>query len=348
MLTRPQITSVNGMLKPFDATENYILRFNVVGGNQVFKNEIEIYNNDTNVRMFQETIPSFEFYHTIPLGTLVNGTMYKVRLRTYDSLNNTSAWSDYVLFKCLSKAIITIPSIINGEVKNQTELFTGNYVQTDNSELESFRFYLYNSDKNIILFSPEIFIKDELTKFEYEATGIENGKEYYAEFKTVSVDGLEGTSKLVKFKANYIQPTLKNLLTLENQSDKGSIKVSAKVVRVLGHIGSGTVTYENGYINLLDGSVYIDSENGFSINDDFTLQIWCKDLKDNDTFITLFTKQGQIEIAYKNNKIYVYKKINNEIVYMIYSDEISITDLQDTYIYVQHKNGLFNLETEVI
>ncbi len=344
MLTRPQITSVNGMLKPFDATENYILRFNVVGGNQVFKNEIEIYNNDTNVRVFQETIPSFEFYHTIPLGTLINGTMYKVRLRTYDSLNNTSAWSDYVLFKCLSKAIITIPSIINGEVKNQTELFTGNYVQTENSELESFRFYLYNSDKNIISFSSEIFGTD----LQYQFTGLENGKEYYVEIKVISIDGLEGTSGLIKFKANYLQPILKNLLTLENQSDKGNIKVSAKIVRVLGQIGSGKISYESGYLNLLGGSVYFDNENGFGIDDDFTLQIWCKGLVNNDTFLTLYAKQGKIEIAYKNNRIYIYEKINSEIRYMIYSDEISITDLQDTYIYVQHKNGLFNLETEVI
>lgn len=345
ILTRPVLKSNYGLLTPFDASKDYIFKFLVIGGDQVTRNRLQIMTNSNNSVVYDKTIDSFEFEHALSLGILKNGTTYKAKLMTY-SKQEESLWSDDIVFKCLSEAKITIPNIVNGVIGNQTYLFQGKYYQAEDSKLESYRFYLYDERKNIISNSDEI-LGDKLS---FEFTGLENNKTYYIELKTLSVDGLVGTSKLIEFKAFYVQPKIRHVMKLENIYDEGSIRATAKVTRVLGHIDKQPISYENNeYINLKTGSIYFDIDNGFSIEKDFTLQIWGKDFTNGEAFISIYSKQGIIKLIRRHNRIYLVKEVDGINWYQLYSEEVNeLSGYNDIYIWVRQKDCLFDLYVSTI
>ena len=60
----------------FNATNNEIFYFTSNGGDQVVKNRLTVRKQSDNSVVYQTTVETFLFQHTLPSGTLTNGTYY--------------------------------------------------------------------------------------------------------------------------------------------------------------------------------------------------------------------------------------------------------------------------------
>jgi hypothetical protein len=141
-------TPILSPITTFDATKNYDILFNVIGGNQVIKHNIVIYNNTTNVEVYNQTIESFQFKHSLIANTLINGTTYKIQIRTGDINNNYSEFSNWVIFTCYQKADVSITNLTDGIANNQNYLFVGSYISHGDNKNHIYLFFMMKMEYN--------------------------------------------------------------------------------------------------------------------------------------------------------------------------------------------------------
>ena len=146
-LTTPILYTVNA----FDATQEQVFNFNVLGGNQVVANTLTIKNNETLATVYSETQTTFKFEHTLPANTLANGTYYQATLTTKDAQGNESSPSAPIQFYCYSKPVFEISNMPNGNViTNSSFAFTITYNQEQGEILNAYVFNLYSASGALI------------------------------------------------------------------------------------------------------------------------------------------------------------------------------------------------------
>lgn len=356
MLTTPILNGI----KTFNATKDYTFTFNVTGGNQVVANNLVIERVSDNAIIYNQSQETFNFRHILPAYTLTNGTNYRAKIRTRDINNNWSNFSITLLFWCYSEPRLNITTIdydSQNRVYNQTVLFETTYTQDGGEILQSYRYLLYDENKDLLKSFPEKY-DDGNQPLTQEIAGLENGVLYYLEVKTLSPSGSSGTTGLINFKPFYIAPRLTVVVTPENAPKQGAIKVSANIIQIILKL------YDNhgNQINLNDVE-YIDEEwidmnridytklvadEGFDVlQSNFLLQLWCKDLPEDEVFLTLYAPQGRIEMFKLKNKIRVYKYIDN-LSFQGYfaSNDFTLLDNQEVMIYMKQDNHLIDLQVE--
>lgn len=358
MLTTPILNTI----QTFDASNQNIFTFNVVGGNQVVGNNLVIERISDNAVVYNATQETFNLRHTLPLLTLINGTNYRAKVRTKDINNNWSSFSNSLLFWCYSEPVLNITTIDynnQNRVNNQTVLFETTYSQAEDEILQSYRYLLYNSNQELLKSFSEIYA-DGTTPLTQEITGLENDISYYLEVKTLSPNGNMGTTGLINFKPFYIAPKLTVTVDPKNLLSQGAIQIDANIVQIILELYD-----DNGdAINPLNVE-YIDdewiditridydklvAEGGFNIlQSNFILQMWCKNLPDDKIFLTLFSPDGKIEMFKSNSRIRVYKSINNLGFKNYYvSDEFTLIEGQEIMIYMKQDSNLIDLKVELL
>lgn len=322
-------------IKPFNANMAHVFDFYYSGSNQAVKNNLIIQRNTDNVEIYNQTLDTLQLKHTIPSNTLQNGNEYKVSVRIADINGNWSNFSDWIVFWVLDDANLNCTTINDGKVYNQTVMFETTYTHPDSELLESYRYLLYDSNKNLLNTFTEKF-SDGLSSLTQEIAGLQNDVLYYIEIKTISIHGQESTSGFLNFKPKYIAPKLTATLTTENISEQGSIKISANILQLIGKVGSGEIDYiDNDWVSLRNGSVVF--EEGFNIyNSDFMLKIWLKDIPNDVVFLTLTSNSGKIQLIKNNNVVHAYKYLNgvSRPSHFI-SNELHILPNQECMIYLK-------------
>lgn len=328
---------------PFSSLNDFTFNFISVGGNQVISNELEIQKNSDNTQVYLKRIDTFLFKHTVVASSLSNSQEYKARIRTYDVSNNYSDWSDWITFWCFASPTVSITNIDN--VNNQTFDFIGSYNADD--PINSYRFILFDENEVLLQSFPEVYS----TNISQQIASLENGKKYKLELITLSVNGLEGTSGKLLFTPNYIQPRLNSVLTLENISNQGAVKITANVIQILGKTYPTpgiTLTYENNdIVNLTDGNQVIFDE-GFTCDSNFILKIWGSNLIENEVFLPLYCDYGRIEFKQYQNRIHAYKYYNNcDISAHFASNELtSIQSTDNLFIWVKQIDNMMDIQIE--
>ncbi|MGJ0846652.1 hypothetical protein ACR77J_08185 [Tissierella praeacuta] len=356
MLTTPILNDI----KTFDATIEHAITFNVIGGNQVVGNNLTIEKISDNTVVYNQSQETFNFKHVLPVNTLVNGVNYRAKIRTKDINGNWSSYSSSVLFWCYSKPSLYINTIDydnQNKVYNQTVLFETIYSQSEGEILQSYRYLLYNENKDLLRSFPEQYA-DGTQPLTQEIAGLENNILKYLEVITISPNGNLGTTGLIPFKPFYVAPKLTVILTPENLPQQGAIKVSANIVQIIlklydnngNQINPTDVEYINDDLidmNRIDYDKLIADE-GFNIlQSNFLLQLWCKDLPEDKTFLILHSPEGKIEMFKSKNKIRVYKYVDNlDIKGYFASNEFEINQGQDLMIYMKQDNHLIDLQVE--
>lgn len=332
---------------PFPATEDYTFKFDVSGtSKQIVHNELEIkLSSDTSQVVYKKRIQEFRYQHIVPSNTLVNGNQYVALIRTYDFNQVLIGESEPIFFYCFSLPVLQIPTIVDGEVGNQTVLFSGKYYQAEDEPLQHYQFILYDDNKNILDKSPEMFDAN----IQYEFGGLENRQTYFIELKVFTLNEMQHSTGLIEFTVRYIVPRFNTAVTVENIPDEASIKIECNILRILGWAENEPVEYIDGEMaDLRDNSVWFDE--GFSIKNNFTIQMWVKEIVDNSTFFTMYARDNSnIQLRYKNNKIYLYKKLNDEYItqMLIGEQEILPTVSDIIFICIKHIDGLFDFSYEI-
>ena len=342
MLITPQIP----LFLPFDATVDYELNFSVPAySDQCVKNQIQIFTQFDNTLVYDSITTSFQLFSPIPMNTLINGTNYQCQIMTYNINNDTSDWSVMTFFLVLSPMTLTlsIPNI----VLSQSLVLDATYLQSEGEQILSSKFILYDAQKNQILVSPEIFG----LPIQYEFDLLDNNTNYFVKCEAITQHGLLGDTGYIEFMTQYQAPRINNVLVLNNQFQDAAVLASARIVRVLGHV-VGNYQYEvSEWINLIaDGSmVYFDDANGFKLDSNFTLKIWCKDIVEDKVIITIYgySSLDKIKIQYYSSRVHVFKS-SCKLVNHYISDLLTVLPTNEIFVWLRQTNVGIDVKCEKI
>ena len=308
MLITPRLRPFIGAI---DATKEITFVFDSSGGDQIFANELEIYNTSSNSKVFSNKQTTFAFRQILKLNTLSNGITYKARIRTYNNDGNVSMWSDFSVFQCLAEPTISFTDIAqNSVVKNQTYLFQGKYTQAQNDRLKSYKFVLYDYEQRQIAVSDEKFDG----KLQFEFTGLMNDTNYYVEIKIKTDSNMEATTGLVKIYVKYIQPRVKNVIKLKNNVEHGRVDIEVRAIQVIFKPLYGTYKFLNDrWIDLRNGGIFTNGEWGFNLwNGDWTLDMRVKLFDTTEEFFKLFGR---------NEDYLIFEKWRDRVFFRYYMKE---------------------------
>jgi len=342
-LTTPVLYSRN----PFAPTAIQDFTFSY-SGNQSVKNNLVIQKTSDNSEVYNQTIETFQLKHTIPANSLVSGIEYKCKLRVADITNTWSNYSEWIVFWVLVDQVVVFTNISEGSiVYNSTVTLTGAYTQSDNELLESYRFLLFDENENLIKTYSEQFGDGSLT-LEQEVAGLENNVLYHAEIRTISTHNQIGTTGIIAFKSIFVAPHLSSALTVTNEKNQGSVKLQAQLVQIIGQNDSGTISYiDSDWIDLTFGQ--ISFQEGFNIQSDFILKLWCRDIPDDIVFLKLYSDYGRIELQKYSDRIHAFKYLTgSNIIPHFASNSLVVTTGQEYMIYMRLLNDAIDLSVQLI
>lgn len=330
-LTRPSLPENTIM----DASVDNVIMFEALGGDRVVGFDVQIADSNNLSKLIYSMSEKKDTYNRIhiPANSIPNGAIYHIRVRTYNEAGNFSNWSDYGLLNCYVTPVCVIDNIpIVDEkrvVPEQNYIFVGSYHQNEGIAISRYQYILYNSEKELIqqfdlVNSDRIASNSELTQ---RVEGFEVNTEYYIELKCTDVNGLEVSSGLVSFIAEYEVPRIRQIVELENEASTASVKISSDMIQIIFKIEDGSVPV---YINeqeLMLYRVYSDNDGNvirepivayvdeyLNIPSNFTLKIYCRTIPRSSSgeekyFLTLTSADGLTKIQMKeyDNRIHVYK-----------------------------------------
>lgn len=336
---------------PFDANKNYTLNFSLdPSTDQCFGNRIIIRNNATNAVIYDHVVTRFLLTHDIPLGTLSNGVIYKITVAYFNLSGTYSSFSDGTIFKCLATPVVAISNLASNQtIASNSYTPTGSWLQANGDTLNTYAFYLYDSNGVLLQSSPTLFYAPS-NVIQYQFTAFINNTKYGIQLRTLSSTGVQVDTEIIYFTSQYIAPTFAGSLGLENFPEQGAIKVTSHAVQIIGKIGSGNINYiGDDYIDLRNGMIYFSNAEGMSVFSDFTLDIFLKNIIVDVPFLILASPQGNISLVYSSqyNAIVATKTIPGHS-YMIFGDVISLSLNNSIYIFFQQIGNYLNLKYEIL
>lgn len=331
-IQKPYALSIMNMT--IDASQSYNLKWQT-SGDTSSSFAINIYKNSDGTSAW--SLPrtySFATSYTIPANFVVNGQDYKVKVTVWNA-NSDTAYSDYVVFTASSSPVVTVDTIPT--VTNHAYLFTGHYTQAESVSLKSYTVNLYNS--NQILINTSGILTDGLVQYRFDL--MKNGLSYYVEFILTSSKGLTTSSGLLPFSVAYENPYLYLQLTGENVPDKAGIHLSWQVVQVIGKTSVAPIYSNNDELNVTSGKVFFDE--GFNIDNNFTLKLWFRDITSNVNLIYLKGANGVIRVQYQNDsKFHMYKEVNGFVSHYV----SQIINGNEFFLCIQQINSSMDLYSE--
>ena len=344
----------------FDAKNSNTFTFVSNGGNQVVSNRLVIRNNDTNEEIYNKKIESYRFEHTVPENTLENGIYYNFYFRTYDIMDNESPMSNVIPFRCFDTPTIEITNIPeNGIVESSNFSLEISYNQDQGELIDFAKVLLYDQLGNEIFESENIYnaFIPPLT-IEYTLNGLEDNTTYGVAVRVITVNKTVVDSGIENFTTRYFTPSLSTLLELENNCEDGYVQIKNNFYIVDSesnppNIGTNPKYLKDGKLYLNEDGTYITWNQGFSIDDDFTLRYFIEN--PNVGLISVLGEDDKrIEISiikdyeYNSNTLKMCAELKCydgiSIPYIIYSNFIN--NNSNVFIWVRRINNIFEIKLE--
>ena len=283
-LTQPILNPIAA----FDATVEHTISFVAIGGAQVLGNRLVISNNQTGAVVYNQMQTTMRLEHVIPANTLQNGGYYNAVVYTVSSGGEESVASTAVPFYCYSRPTLTINNILATEtIENGTYTFTASYSQAENELLDSYQFTLYDSNRNILSQSNLIYYQTD-SSLSYTFVGMSNDTAYYIGITGETVNGTQITSGLVYFTVRYSQPASFAICDLVNDCENGYIQISSNIVAIDGKSNPDPPIYiDDKEVDLREPGSWVEWDEGFDIQNDFTMRVWGRDFNEYENIITL-------------------------------------------------------------
>lgn len=280
-LTQPILNSIAA----FDATQEHIFSFISIGGDQVLGSQLTIYDNETGAQVYQGNYTSFKFEYPLAAGTLTNGKYYNATISTINNASEFSEPSNPVAFYCYTAPVLTITNIpASGTIEQSNYTFQGNYVQAEGELLNGYQYTLYDSNKEQI--SQSAILYDGL--YQHTFSGMANDTSYYVELSGSTINNTPVSSGLLLFTIRYIQPASFAICDLVNNCENGFIQISSNIVSIDGKSEPNPPKYiDNKEVDLTDDGSWIQWDEGFNIQNDFTMRIWGRSFGDNEPIVTM-------------------------------------------------------------
>ena len=338
----------------FDATQSSVFTFNVIGGSQVVANTLTIQNNSTLSTVYSQTQSTYQFIHNVPANTLTNGTYYQAYLTTQDANGNVSPQSNVIQFYCYSEPTFEFADIpTNHVIPNSSFNFEVTYNQTEGETLNAYVFNLYDTNKILISTSGTQYLSQSSlpTTISYLFSGFENNTTYYIECNGVTLHNMQVSTGQIEITANYVQPTLYSIFSVQNNCNQGYITLTSNVVNISGTSYPGEPVYiNNEELDLTQIGSYVVWNDGFELNNNFTLRIWGRNFSTNTQIFQCSNVNGDIiTLSYKTNTTNAWFELkcianNWAYGYVIQSNTISIPEsTEQVFVWCRRENNLYDL-----
>ena len=269
-LTRPVLYNIPA----FDATVQYIVQFNSIGGSQVTGNRLVIATNNDNQTVYDEQQTTFKFEHTLPANTLTNGTYYNATLYTIDADGNQSVASNIVQFYCYTTPTLTFTNLIpNGTVTNSTYTFNFTYAQEQNEPLNYYVVNLYDAQSLLVATSSEQYTAstDVPLNLSYTVNGFADATNYAIEVNGTTINNTVITTGRISFSVSYTSPNIYTLLELQNNCSGGYVNLKSNVAIIDGEVVPPPPVYiDDKELDLTQEGSYVVWDEGYQVNGDFT------------------------------------------------------------------------------
>ena len=295
-LTTPILYTVSA----FDAIQEQVFNFNVLGGNQVVANTLTIKNNATLATVYSATQNTYKFIHTLPANTLTNGTYYQATLTTKDAQGNESSPSAPIQFYCYSQPMFEISNMPSGNViTNSSFAFTVTYNQAQGEILNAYVFNLYSASGALISTSNTMYNTDTSLplSISYLFSGFEDKASYSIEVTGVTTNGTQITTGRIPFTTDYTKPDMFSFLFLTNNCKGGYITIKSNVIGINGISNPETPTYiDNKEIDLREAGSYVEWVEGYTVTGNWTMRLWGRDFTPNSEIFRFSNINGDIII----------------------------------------------------
>ena len=219
--------------------------------------------------IYDRKISTFQHTHILPAGTLTNGKKWIAQFQTFDMNNAASELSDKLYFQTLKTPLFYFYELENGQTLHSAfydaQIY---YLQDDYEDIQSFKFYLYDGTKTLLLESETMY---DSTKIRYQYKGLDNHTIYYFRCHGMTVNGVEIDTGYIQVYTDYRQPGEYSIIYAENDPLHGYIKYHTNIV-VIQYNGDKSFSFENGMIDLRGDNEGIYYDKGFVIDGDFTLK----------------------------------------------------------------------------
>lgn len=351
-LTQPTLYSQAA----FDATQEHIFSFNVVGGDQVVANTLTIIENSTNTVVYSQRQETFTLTHILAANSLINGEYYAASVITENSNGDVSVVSNTIQFYCYTEPSLVFTNLVSGaNLTNSSYNFEMSYSQSESEALEQYSFNLYDYSFNLVSTSGILYTNTSDVPFtaQYTFTGLLNSTNYYVECTGITVGGTQITTGLISFGVNYNTSYTK--LNLTNNCLEGYVYVTSNPVTIFGYSNPENPIYiesgEEVYVNSKNDGYYVLWDNGFTTSTtDWTLSIWGKNFNENKTLCILSNNNNdKITLDYKieNNRAYILLSTlnyNSPFSYVIFSDSIPQPEPSDNImVWVRRINNIYDV-----
>lgn len=355
-LTRPILYSVAA----FDATEEQIFTFNVIGGDQVTKNQLTIINQNTNQIVYQQTQTTFAFRHVLTANTLTNGQYYTAYLITYNALDESSSSSANIQFYCYTNPYFNFTNIPSTNViTNSNYSFEVTYNQTEGELLNSYTFNLYDVQQSLIDTSGIRYVGSGSViplVISYLFNNLQDNTFYYIQATGQTSQGTQISTSLIGFSVSYVEPNLFSVINLTNNCKGGYIIVQSNLAEIPGRSYPVPPIYvdDNTAVDLTSDGSYVIWDDGFSLQENFTASLWGRNFKSDSTIVTLQNNSGAeftINYCEDENGLFYGELIvkENGVIYYLYTSSISVSTNDSLQIWFRrigglYEVGLYNLE----
>lgn len=334
---------------PFDADNEHKIEFSWTGS-RAYGHTLKIYESDTLNLVYEKTVETYALSHTIEGKTLTNGKKYLVQVSVYDYQKVSSEWSDKYSFHVFTTPEFMFKDIKNEDIfKNSSIITEVIYSQPEFEDIGSYKFYLYDSNNNILQISENKYEREDII---YTYKGLENNTFYYIQCKGITANGMPIDTGKVKIFIKYENTSIYARFFAESDTKHGGNKWSTNIV-LIDYTGDKTFEYvDDNYIDLNNNVIYYNE--GYTIPNDGAIIISGKSFyKNNNHVLSTYNKDSVYQInlysyIYDDNtlrfKLVVNNMINN---YILYSKPMIFTNDDNIEIRIKKNNDVYSIETYI-
>lgn len=341
----------------FDATKAYTVQFSYTG-NQVIKNTIVIKDNVADTTVYEDTVTSMAKRHTIPAGTLVNGTTYNMTIQVYyqndEGQEVADTLSDTALIKCYSTPVLAFTNM-KAIVRNATYDFELSYSQGESDYINSYQVSMYDANNQLLYTRGAVYpaSSDLPYVFTVKIGDLIDQSTYYIECNATSVSGMAATTGKIQFTVAYNRPPNYSVIYVDNISSACSARIASNIKIIDGNSKSGDdVTYiNNDEADLTSETVVWDEM--LDISGNFQILLELRDmvpytnileLDNGSNTVTLKTMKGKL-YGETSEKFYIELFASNGIDnYMVISNTIDMPSPDEKCILAVYRNKyLYNI-----
>lgn len=359
-LTKPMVYNVDA----FDASENHTFSFLSVGGDQVIKNEIKIVDED-NTEVYNNVETTFLSSQEVPSMTLTNGEKYTVTFRTYDINDNTSDWSDGVLFYCYTTPELSVNVTQGQEIISNNYTFIATYDQEEGEKLDTLYFEIFDFDDKLIKKSDNLHSSSDVPlNISWNYSGFENNKTYKVKVTAITINKTQIETDIISFDVYYAEPIIRGRLKLFNNCRDGRVEIMTRAMYADGISNPSPMEYieeedkYSAFAILSDPIInynsvtsgWINWKDDITITKNFVMKYWFNVGATDNNILELSNDNGKylkIKFVRDTNKDYV--EVTTSEGTIINSNMINhINEGTELFLWLKSNNGSYEVILTVL